>query len=186
MSIDLSSSAKILDYSNRLISHLSDRRLESRGKVWTDHNFSRLRSLFETNPDVVCYHRPRAGTDDKTSEFMWDFLAIQSNGGILLAAESEQNHLDAAGLKHDFEKLLYVFAPVRLLVAKARTKQEAASLALSLAEYAKGSCLHFNPGSAFILHFDLWNHAGSVSYLWQSKGEPTKLEPEEIDFGKPI
>ena len=186
MSLDLSSKADILDAANQLISHLSSTRKESRGREWTEHNFTRLRGFFSSHPDVTCYHRPRSGVNDEPNEFMWDFLAIQSNGSILLAAESEQNHKDRTGLKHDFEKLLYVFAPIRLYVSKAETVEEAKMLASSLVGYAKGCCLHFNPGSVFILHFDLWHDAGSVSYRWQSEGEPPALKSEEIDFGKPI
>jgi len=187
MPLALASSKEILITAKSLISHLVSNRFESEGKEWTDHNFSRLRSFFKAETEVSFYHRPRTGMTEESKEFMWDFLAIQSNGGILLAAESEQAQRQSKGLEHDFEKLLYVFAPLRILISKAATIEEAQQLASSLGEYAKGCCLHFNPGSVFILLFDLWGRdAGSVAYYWQSGGDPSKLELEEIRFDGPL
>lgn len=181
--IDLTSRDKIAEAAQGLIKYLKVSRLESRGQEWTDHNFSRLRAYFEGNTHITCHHKARAGFQDEPHEFMWDFLAISSIGGIVLAAESEQDHRKGQDLKHDFEKLLYVFSPLRLFISKAKSVDEAEALAASLSQYAKGCCLHFNPGSAFVLHFDLWN-TGSIAFLWQSDGEPAKLGSETVSFVK--
>ena len=102
-----------------------------------------------------------------------------------MAAESEQavhTSTDVQALKHDFEKLLYVYSPIRILITKAKDLQHAEELADTLAEYADGCCLTFNPGASFILHFGLYNGAGNVSYHWQSAGEPNALRSEKIAF----
>jgi len=186
MPYDLTSSASIKSVAKQLANLLVDTRLESQGPEWTNHNFTRLEKFFEKDAGVTCYYNSAKDSVDSRREFVWDFLAIKSNGGILLAAESEQHHKEGIGFRHDFEKLLYVFSPIRLYITKAKTKEEAELLSHSLADYARGCCAHFNPGSVFILHFDLWNDSGSVTYLWQSKGEPVALESEEISFGEPV
>ena len=86
------------------------------------------------------------------------------------------------GLKHDFEKLLYVYSPIRILITKAKDRHHAQTLADELTSYAESCCLTFNPGASFILHFGLYDDAGNVSYHWQCKGEPKVLVPEKIAF----
>ena len=150
--------------------------------IGTDENFRRLEAFAQSkNPDLKSYYRKQG----EKSEFLWDFIASGLEVGIFLAAESEQavhTDRDIVALKHDFEKLLYVYSPIRILITKARDQQHAQMLAGELAAYAQGCCLAFNPGASFVLHFGLYNGAGNISYHWQSAGEPKALVPEKINF----
>ena len=175
------SSAEIRKCAEELIAYLRDLQ-DATGKDWTNENFRRLEAFAQSkNPDLKSYYR-RQG---EKSEFLWDFIASSSEAGIFLAAESEQavhTSADVVALKHDFEKLLYVYSPIRMLITKARDQHHAQELADDLSAYAHGCCLTFNPGSSFVLHFGLWNGAGNVSYLWQSAGEPSPVSSEKIAF----
>lgn len=175
------SSAEIRKCAEELIAYLRDLQ-DARGKDWTDENFRRLDAFAQSkNPELKSYYRKQG----ESSEFLWDFIASGLEVGIFLAAESEQAvHTTAhvVALKHDFEKLLYVYSPIRILIAKAKDQHHAQELAYDLAAYAQGCCLTFNPGASFILHFGLYSGAGNVSYHWQSAGEPKTLVPEKIVF----
>ncbi len=164
-----------------LVASLQDLQ-DARGPGWTDENFRRLKAFAQSrNPNLKSYYRKQG----EKSEFLWDFIASGPHVGIFLAAESEQavhTAPDIVALKHDFEKLLYVYSPIRILITKAKDQGHAETLAGELAEYAQGCCLVFNPGASFILHFGLYNGAGNVSYHWQSAGEPKALVPEKIIF----
>ena len=132
-----------------------------------------------------CYHRHHP--NDKT-EFLWDFIASQKDSGILVVAESEQqsgNANELRGLKHDFEKLLYVFAPIRILICKHRKPEAAQTLLKELQDYSGECCVAFNPGAVFLVHFGWWNDLGSESYIWQCEGEPTKVKMVTMKF-KPL
>lgn len=175
------SSAEIRKCALELIAYLQDLQ-DARGHDWTDENFRRLEAFAQSkNPELKSYYRKRG---EKT-EFLWDFIASGLETGIFLAAESEQavhTASDVVALKHDFEKLLYVYSPIRILITKAKDRQHAQVLADELAAYAQGCCLEFNPGASFILHFGLYNGAGNVSYHWQGAGEPGTSSPEKIVF----
>lgn len=175
------SSAEIRKCAEELIAYLRDLQ-DARGKDWTDENFRCLEKFAQSkNSDLKSYYRKRG----ERSEFLWDFIASGLEVGIFLAAESEQaahTNADVVGLRHDFEKLLYVYSPIRILITKAKDEHRAQELADDLAAYAQGCCLTFNPGASFILHFGLYNGAGTVSFRWQSAGEPKALVPEKIVF----
>jgi hypothetical protein len=164
-----------------LIASLSDLR-DARGEAWTTENFVRLDAFARSkNPALKSYYK-RPG---ENGEFLWDFVASAPQVGIFLVAESEQavhNSGQIVALKHDFEKLLYVYSPIRILITKAKDRQHAQELANDLASYAQGCCLTFNPGASFILHFGLYGGSGNVSYHWQSVGEPKPLVVERVVF----
>jgi hypothetical protein len=175
------SSVEIRQCANELIAYLQDLQ-DAQGKDWTDENFRRLEAFAHSkNPTLKSYYRKKG----EKAEFLWDFIASGIEEGIFLAAESEQEVHNAAhvvALRHDFEKLLYVYSPIRILITKAKDRRHAQDLAEDLAIYAAGCCLMFNPGASFILHFGLYNGAGNVSYHWQSAGEPKDLVSEKIVF----
>jgi hypothetical protein len=182
----LSTREEILKAAHRLAQHLHDGYQDPRGDEWTDHVFGMLCDFSESlglDKSTDCCHKRHA----KHGEFLWDFIAYKPEYGILLAAESEQ-HTTTKGqkidLRHDFEKLLYVFAPIRLLMCKAKDETHAEELRNDLNEYAGRCCQHFNSGAVFLIHFCLWNEKGTSTYLWQCSGEPAKHNPESLDFNR--
>jgi hypothetical protein len=84
-------------------------------------------------------------------------------------------------LRHDFDKLLYVYTSLRVLVYKATDQDAADRLRDELTQHARESYTNFNPGSVFLLHCRLWQK-GSRTYFWQSKGEPAAIGKESLDF----
>ena len=156
------------------------------GRRWTEHVFEMLRNFCESelglNPSSDCFHQYHP---DGKIEFLWDFIGTSLDRGVILAAESEQattSDPQIISLQHDFGKLLYVFAPIRLLICKSKSREHSAMLLDRITEYAKGCCLNFNPGATFVIHFCLHQDAGAHSYLWQSAGAPNRPEMEPIAF----
>ena len=101
-----------------------------------------------------------------------------------MAAESEQWTTGTGkecDLNHDFEKLLYVFAPLRILICTTKDVGSSKTLLKKLTDYANGCCVNFNPGAALLIHFR-FNIGGSVTSLWQSAGDPVSKSIEPIDF----
>jgi hypothetical protein len=175
------SRAEIRKAAEDLIESLADLK-DASGTTWTQENFRRLDEFaLRINPSLESYYR-RHG---EKKEFLWDFIASSIDTGIIIAAESEQavaNENEVTDLKHDFEKLLYVYSPIRVLITKAKDAAHARKLSEVLAAYAHSCCLCFNPGSVFILHIGLWHGAGNVSYIWQSSGEPEAVVAERLSF----
>jgi len=180
----LRSSKQIRDSAQRLAKRLEDEYKDHTGEEWTKHIFKLLTDFCSVEfkqKKLAFFHNHHP---EGRNEFMWDFLAVADDGGILLAAESEQHYNTAAerGLRHDFGKLLYVYAPLRALIYKAKDEDAAERLRVELTEYANACCTNFNPGSVFLLHCCLWHGKGSHTYLWQSAGEPAELRKESLDF----
>jgi hypothetical protein len=109
--------AEIRRCADELIAALSDLP-DATGDAWTQENFRRLDAFARLkNPTLTSYYRKHF---EKT-EFLWDFIAAAPEVGIFLAAESEQAVADESqvtALKHDFEKLLYVYSPIRILITR--------------------------------------------------------------------
>ena len=177
----MKTSKEILQCAQDLIADLRNLP-DDRGKTWTATNFAKLENFVERRgQDLKSYYNRGKGED---REFLWDFIASSPETGIFLAAESEQKSHNAPAigeLKHDFEKLLYVYAPIRILITKARDREHAEEIVQTLRAYAKGCTLRFNPGSVFVLHFGCWDKKESFSYVFQSAGEPDDRR-EEMSF----
>jgi hypothetical protein len=153
------------------------------GYDWTNKNFELLRNFcqesLDLDPTTDCFHKNHP---NGKREFLWDFLAVKKERGVLLVAESEQyanSPSTEIDLKHDFEKLLYIYAPIRVLLCKSRDEEHRKRLLCGLTAYANGCCLNFNPGSVFLLHFDMRRNEtaealAGITYIWQSKGNPQK------------
>ena len=181
----LSSRTEILDAAKQLASILAFGYQDSKGKPWTDDIFRRLcdfsREYLEVDPTTACFHKRHS---HGKAEFLWDFLAMGFDSEVLLVAESEQRTEDGTPLKllrHDFEKLFYAYAPLRLLVCKAKDQTEARKLMLDLESYM-GSVVRL-PGAILVLHFCFWHDAGTSTYFWQSTGDPIPRVSEKITFG---
>jgi hypothetical protein len=171
-----------------LAEHLKMARAHYLGEAWTPYIFQQLRKFceveFHLEPLSDCFHK---GHPDQKGEFIWDFIATYQQRGILLAAECEQwtkTIGQVQDLKHDFGKLLYVFAPLRLLVCKAQDISKAKSLLVELTSYANGCCQNFNPGAAFLIFFWCEGEPTSYVYVWQGKEPYTVPGSVSITFNE--
>jgi hypothetical protein len=183
----------ILKTAKLLASKLQLERSDLDGARWTAKNFNLLRVFCQQqwgiNPKTDCFHKKRKGHPSDLNEFLWDFIATTKERGILLAAESEQkSHTkrDQTGLNHDFEKLLYVFAPIRLLIVKGKAKDES-DIVAGLQRYIGGCCQNFNPGSVFLIHYRCWTtkddpQVKSSTYYWQADGKPKTHKTTDLKF----
>jgi hypothetical protein len=186
------SRAAMAIFGHKVIKHLQIYARDfKRDSAWTKSNFKALTNLFP-KPKVNCFHRRSKGSSKKKGrEFLWDFIAQRKTEGFLyLVAESEAktcNKEEMRKLKHDFEKLLYVFAPIRVMICKSKDEPHAKKIVNDLQAYGRKHCVNFSAESIFILHCCLWKKRGSVSYLWQSNsGQVKATEHELINFGEPI
>jgi len=181
----LTSRREIFETAQLLAKHLEAEYKDSQGSEWTNHIFAELRNFSRRElglEDTDCFHKNHP---DGKGEFLWDFIAVSPRGRTLLVTESEQTtHSTGAerGLKHDFSKLLYVYAPIRVLICKAKDALHAESLVDELKAYAHDCCISFNPGSVFLLHFCLWHDQRSRNYIWQSEGHPSEVREETLKF----
>jgi hypothetical protein len=161
-----------------LIQHL-DEALSEPAKAWTAENFAALDGFGPSGFDLKRFHR------SNKSEFLWDYIASDDSQGIYLVAESEKatglRDAESLPLKHDFEKLLYVFAPLRLMMCEASDVGDAKRIAQLLDEYAKTCCANFQPGCVFILYCRV--KAGkNIASCWQVAGEPQPMSLGAIAF----
>ena len=111
--------------------------------------------------------------EERKSQFLWDYIAHRPEG-ILIAAESEFDQ-NAKGLQHDFEKLLYVRSPIKLMVTRVKSAAEAEQQRLDLRSYMDRCCTAYSPGEVFILYCVWWSEGEinrDLAYLLQVPGEP--------------
>ena len=174
----LDSRAAVKAEAERLIRHLQQEPIDS-AKSWTCHNFDALDKFGPSGFSLKRFHAKRE------SEFLWDYIASDDNQGIYLVAESEKQtgtrDAEKVPLRHDFEKLLYVFAPLRLMLCKATDADDAKRIATDLCKYAQGCCANFPPGSAFILYCRV-SGGEDISDFWQAPGDPQPMSKCCIDF----
>lgn len=156
---------------------------DATGAAWTDEVFRRLSSFAQEHlqvPQSGCFHKRHL---QGNTEFLWDFIALDAQNRVLLAAESEQSSKGERSLrrlKHDFEKLFYVYSPLRVLVCKAEDSNHVEKLVEELQTFS--SVVDFNPGAAFLLHFYLWSDRGAITYLWQDEREPVPQASRRLNF----
>jgi len=116
------------------------------------------------------------GTDRK-AEFLWDFIAYVQGRGILIAAESEFDNRNIASILGDFDKLLYVRSPIKLMICRVDEDNVHASVICEKAfAYMNECCSEFSPGELFIIYCRKWTNAdgsnGDIVYQLQVNGEP--------------
>jgi len=147
---------------------------------WTSANFLALDKFSPSGPALKRCHKRNE------NEFLWDYIATDDQQGIYLVAESEKatgsRDAESFPLRHDFEKLLYVFAPLHLMLCKARDVRDADRIAKILTEYGEGCCANFPSGSAFILYCRVFE-GNNVSYSWQAQGDPQPMARGCVAFG---
>jgi hypothetical protein len=188
----LNSREAITHKAHELIRHLDTELKDDHSQSeWTLANFNALCSFTSIRPKLQYFYVEK-GSDGKRKrgEFLWDFIAYQQGKGIFLAAESEQETKDKNGkredLRNDFEKLLYVRAPLKLMICKADTYDDAKGLAEDLSSFASHTCQHLDPGSVLLLYCRTSKQKmqKNVAFLWQSPGEPTAISCEPLTLSE--
>lgn len=138
--------------------------------VWSTRNFELLREFSKTNC-ADCF--PDPGTGER--QFLWDFIAYVPEHGILIAAESEFDR-KRKEIEHDFEKLLYVRCPIKLMMCRMRTEAEAEEIRSWLEDVAKSTCKEYSPAEVFVVYCVWWSESSGgnrdFAYYLQIKGEP--------------
>jgi hypothetical protein len=187
----LSSSKAIRSEAERLVRYLRSQFTgDESGPAWTQRNFSALREYLPNNlelQDFPSQIKPD-GTKER-NEFLWDFIAYREGEGVFLVVESEQQTQNnksghRVNLKHDFEKLLYVRAPLKLMLCKTKNPGTAEELKDDLGKFASSACQHFDPGSILILYCRTSIGEEDIAFIWQSPNEPTPLTSEPLAFIK--
>lgn len=109
------------------------------------------------------------------AEFLWDFVAYAPGRGILIAAESEYNKKPSE-LKHDFEKLLYVRSPIKLMICRMEAESEAEGIQSLLQAFAESTCKEYSPAEIFIVYCVWWGETEEdnrdFAYMLQLEGKP--------------
>jgi len=102
---------------------------------WTARNLGALRTFSKFHyPDCVTYlagkHDP---SEDQKGEYLFfDFLAYVPKRGFLIAAETEFVNKTIESLQSDFEKLLYLHAPCKIMMCRASSLADAERIANEL------------------------------------------------------
>lgn len=125
---------------------------------WTERNLQLLREFARTI-DAESYPSARGvPPEQRAKQFLWDFIAYKPNTGIVLAVESEHGN-DKHSILEDFEKLLYVRSPVKLMMCRVRGEDEALSVRGWAQEFMEQTCTWYSPGEVFVLYCVWWSGA---------------------------
>ena len=147
--------------SRELIEHLKQGiRNTSRRDEWTQRNFALLRE-YAAKHGAESYPSAKDSPPDlKAAQFLWDFIACQPRKGILLAAESEHNNTKESILE-DFEKLLYVRSPLKLMMCRVSFAENAEKQANEIKdwvqEFMQKTCNWYTPGEVYVLYCVYWS-----------------------------
>jgi hypothetical protein len=145
---------------------------------WTERNLELLRR-FAADYDAASFPSEDGG------EFLWDFIAYVKERGILLAAESEHDK-NPGGIDHDFEKLLYVGSPLKLMMCRMKSEADAESIRQRLYAFMKSTCCEYSTGEAYILYCVWWaghyEHNRDRAFILQIPGEPTHVAMGDVEF----
>jgi len=143
-------------------------------KGWSGRNFKVLTEFFRPH-GIACF----PGEDGP--QFLWDFVGYVNGRGILIAAESELSR-EQGEVEYDFEKLLYVRSPIKLVLCRLRAtsgaeaEEEAKSICSSLRNFMNSTCKNYSPGEVFILYCVWWAIDGGpnrdIAYTLQVHGDP--------------
>jgi hypothetical protein len=156
----------------RLVKFLRENIQDTHGRQeWSYRNFSLLRKF---TAEYGAANFP----SDEEKEFLWDFVAYIGGKGLLLVAESEWNSAPSE-VEQDFEKLLYVRSPLKLMLCRMRTEEDAEGLRSRLSHFAASTCCEYSPAEVFVLYCVWW--AGNAErnrdcvYSLQIGGEPSHV-----------
>jgi hypothetical protein len=173
------SASEINVLGTRLIDHLKLKlnSTENR-KQWTKGNFDAIRTFDSGQFITECFPSAKGSPGDAyRPQFLWDFIAYVQGAGILIAAESEWENKSTPEIMHDFEKLLYVRSPIKLMMCRVEEGKKAATeLCDELFDYMQRTCTDFSPGELFIIYClrerNLDGSSGDAAFTLQVDGEP--------------
>lgn len=138
---------------------------------WTDRNISMLQE-FSACRGAASF------PGDGGKQFLWDFIAYVERRGVLLAAESEHNR-QPGDVEHDFEKLLYVRSPLKLMLCRVKGEEDADKICSDLSNFARDTCTEFSPAEVFIIYCVWWAGTGGTNrdraYIMQIDGQPNHV-----------
>jgi hypothetical protein len=147
---------------------------------WTDQNLELLRTFAKEHGAESYPSDPNMPGRD--AQFLWDFIAYKQGEGILLAAESEHDNTKSE-IARDFEKLLYVRSPVKLMLCRLdhrhpsfdNAKAEAHDIKREMESCMRRSCDWYTPGEVFVLYCVWWAESGGanrdIAFLLQIGGD---------------
>ncbi len=162
-----------------LITHLrTNIQNTSQQEEWSQRNFSLLRSFAVLNGARGC------PTEGKDRQFLWDFIAYKQGSGILLAAESEHSSKQEE-LTYDFEKLLYVRSPLKLMMCRITSESNANRIVKWLSEWMVDSCSEYSAGEVFIIYCVWWDEGTGnrdKAFVFQVPGDPNYVTITEAKF----
>jgi hypothetical protein len=137
---------------------------------WSNRNFELLREFSETK-GADCFPDPKTGE----RQFLWDFIAYVPERGILIAAESEFDKRRKE-IEHDFEKLLYLRSPIKLMMCRMKSEADAEEIRLWLEDVAISTCKEYSPAEVFVVYCVWWSEPGGgnrdFAYNLQISGKP--------------
>lgn len=148
---------------------------------WTGQNMSLL-CAFAHDQDAESYPSDPNQPGEKDGQFLWDFIAYKPGHGILLAAESEHDNRKRE-IARDFEKLLYVRSPVKLMLCRLNRRHnshddaeaEAMEIKSEMESCMRRSCNWYTPGEVFVLYCVWWAAPDGanrdIAFLLQIKGD---------------
>jgi hypothetical protein len=144
-------------------------------KGWTKRNICLLQRFADKN-GFTSFPDKRGGKTER--QFLWDYVAYSPYRGLVIVAESEHDNRtkDKKVFQHDFEKLLYVRSPVKLMLCWAKTKKKAEQIlswvgACMKPPSQKPTCTEFSPAEVFILYCTCSDKQDFVYWL-QIDGKP--------------
>jgi hypothetical protein len=146
-------------------------------KEWSKRNFTALRSFTPIGHEIQCFPSPASDGKERKAEFLWDFIAYVQRKGILIAVESEWENGHIESIQGDFDKLLYVRSPIKLMICRVdENKVKSSVVCERIFKYMNDCCSEFSPGEMFILYCRKWSNAdgsnGDIVYKLQVCGEP--------------
>ena len=146
------SANEIAEVAHQLVVHLekSLNRVQTQD-IWGKTNFVTLRAFKTHKFKLISYPRPSKDKSKRRAEFLWDYIGYVKGKGIFIAAESEWENT-AVRIKEDFEKLLYVRSPIKVMICRVDDTKNAASIRNYLRKYMDNCCTEFSPAEYFILY----------------------------------
>jgi hypothetical protein len=170
---------KLIDFLRERIGNTNERR------GWTKRNICLLQR-FADQEGFASFPDRREGRAEK--QFLWDYVAYAEGRGLVLVAESEHDNgtKDKEEFQRDFEKLLYVRSPLKLMLCWAKSVEKAREI-LSWVKRCmeppsnEPTCTEFSPAEVFIL-FCTCSDKQDFVYQLQIGGEPMHRPISGEDF----